>query len=141
VRTRRFLVAPLLVLALAAGACGPKTIHTAALISDQFSQGLLTAQTAVKAAHDVAAMSDDAYLMTQKRFEQVAVVGLAVNQAVRDGDNQKAIVQVAAALQVVDAMLAVDLLKIQPAQRQYAQIALVALKSTLLAYAAVLGGA
>ena len=140
-RLRRLSVSLVVVLALVAGACGQKSIHTSALISDQFSQGLVTAQVAVKAAYDVKAMTPDTYLMLQKRFEQIATVGLSVNQAIRGGDNQKALVQVAAALQVVDTMLAVDLLKVTPEQRQVISIALVAVKSTLLAYAAVLGGA
>ena len=140
-RQRRYAaLVVVLALALAASACGPKSIHTAALISDQLSQGLLTAQSAVKAANDVGAMTPDTYLSLQKRFEQVGMVGLAVNQAIRDGNNQQAIVQVTAALQIVNAVLEVDLLKIKPEQRAYVQIALVAVKSTLLAYAAVLGG-
>jgi hypothetical protein len=138
---RQSLIGVVIVLAILASSCAAKTFHTAALISDQLSQGLLTAQSAVKAANDVGAMTPDTYLALQKRFEQVGVVGLSINQALRDGNSQKAIVQVSAALQVVNAVLEVDLLKVKPEQRAIISIALVAVKSTLLAYASILGGA
>lgn len=137
---RRSVVPFLIVLALLASACGPKTIHTAALISDQFSQGLVTAQQAVTSAYQLQAMDQDTYRGIQKRFEQVATIGLSINTALRTGNNQAAIVQVTAALGVVDTLIAQDIPKLKPDQRILVSLAVAAVKTSLLAYAGALGG-
>lgn len=135
-------IAPLVVLLLLPGlvGCGPKSIHTAAVVSEQSSAGLLTAQKVVTTAYQAGAIPQATYLTLQSRFEQIAGIGLAANQALREGNEQGALVQIAAGLKLLEGAIELDVPKISGDNRTLVLIAIQAVRSGLLAYAAALGG-
>jgi hypothetical protein len=136
----RLTLALALVVALAVAGCATHTIHTAAVVSEQAGSGLLAAQRVVTTAYTAGAISEPVYLSLQSRFEQIASIGLAANQALREGNEQRALAQIAAGLKVVEAAILVDIPKISESNRALVLIAVQAVRSGLLAYAAALGG-
>lgn len=136
-------IAPaLLVLALLPGlvGCGAKTTHTAAVVSEQAAGGLLTAQKVVTTAYQTGAIPQATYLTLQSRFEQIAGIGIAANQALREGNQQGALLQIAAGLKLLEGAINLDVPKITGDSRVIVLIAIQSVRSGLLAYAAALGG-
>lgn len=139
-KLKRTTLIAVLAFALVVSACGPKTIHTAAVISEQAAGGLVTAQKVITTAYQAGAITEPTYLDIQKRFEQIGNIGLAADQALREGDAKTALVQIAAGLKVVQAMIDLDIPKISESQRVFALIAVQGVRSGLLAYAAAIEG-
>ena len=143
-RTVRRATALALVLAavMAVTACGAKTFRTAAIITNQYGQALLTAQAVVRDAYRSGASGWEQadYYTIQATFEKLAIVGLGVTDALEAGDKASAIVQVDAALAMLDAFVANDIPKLSESKRTAVLIAVNAVRSVLLAYASALGG-
>ena len=127
-------------LCLPVTACGPKTIQTAAIINGQFAKALVTAQQVVKTAYQNGAGPQSDYLgVWSPRFEQIGRIGYAATTAIEKGNNQVAIVQVAAALDVVDTLIAVDIPRLSANQQMIVLLAVNTLKGVLLSMASALG--
>ena len=122
-------------------ACGPKTVATAATISDQFSKALVIAQSGVidaKASGVISAATSD---KVQAVLEKVATAGLAVNQALRSSDSKGALAQVQAAIGAIETCIREDIPRLPEHDKATALIVLSTLKGALVAYAGALGGA
>lgn len=132
----------ILLLATTLLGCGAKTISTAAVVSHEFSKALLTAQQITTDTYkaDPTVMSQETYFALQKRYEDLARVGLAINAALRDGDKKSAVAQVSAGLDVLDALVANDLPKLKANERLIVMISVAAVRTVLLSYASSLGG-
>jgi hypothetical protein len=139
VRRRLASVFVILALVLSSG-CGPKVVRTAATLNDQFAKALVTTQSVVKQAYANGAGPQEDYLaLWSPNFEKIGRIGYSLTSALEAGANEAAIVQVVAALGVVDTLIAVEIPKLSSNQRTIVLLAVNMLKGVLLSFASALG--
>jgi len=137
---RRLSAALVALMLIATWGCGPKVIKTAATLNDQFAKALVTTQSVVKQAYTNGAGSMEDYLTVwSPMFEKIGRIGYSMTTALEAGNNASAIVQVVAALAVVDTLIAVEIPKLSANQRTIVLVAVNMLKGVLLTVAGALG--
>lgn len=143
------LVRPLIiVLLVSTTGCAASLMTKAAVANDKLATATRQVQITVEAAHtrdcDLQApglqpcLSDAQYKVAREAFIKTATAGLALNDAIRAGNEQGALTQADAALGLVDQLLSSGVVNLPPDDQL---IARAVLEAARVALAAVKGGA
>ena len=135
------LVIPAFLVLVSLAACGPKHVQTTAIFSEQLGMAALTAQKVVTDLHAVGSLPDASYVAWQNQFLRLGLGIKALNQALRAANGQAVLTQVTAMVDLVTALVTVEVPKLKESDRVLVLVVLGSVKSTLLVIAADWGGA
>jgi len=122
-------------------ACASAPIRKTALLNLELAKGVQRVQVTIEATYKAGEIPQTTYLGFNKAFLKCSVAGLALNQALRESDQQRALLQVSAFVGAIDTLIDTEVIKIPEPARGRIGLALEGLRSVLVAMTATLGGA
>lgn len=121
--------------------CGPHLIKTAAIVSLETSKAVMALQEKVKEYHDTGIINDAGYQVWKESFVKLSDVGIALDKALREGNDQKVIEQIKAGIGFLDFLIQNGIPKIPQDKQVLIMVLIESARSILVAIAAAHGGA
>ena len=117
--------------------CATHQVKTMAIVSRESAKAVQKVQENVKLLHDSGSISDVDYQVWKDAFIKMSDVGLQLNQALREGNEQNAATQINAALGLLDYLIANGIPKL-PTDKQV--IVLILIESARGIFVAIAAG-
>ena len=121
--------------------CASAPIRKAGLLNLELAKGVQRVQLTVESAYAAGEIPKATADGFQRAFLKSANTGLALNQALRESNEQAALTQVAAFVGALDTLLDTEVVKLPEPTRGRVALALEALRTVLITLTATLGGA
>lgn len=125
--------------ALLVAACGPQHLRTTAIFSETLGGAALAAQQAVTKLHDQGDLSETDYQAWQVGFLKLGYGIKALNQALRESNEQAVLDQVAALLKLTEDLVTLQIPRLKADQQMLVLVSLEAARTVLLTISAQWG--
>lgn len=138
---RRTAQAAILATLVLTVACASAPLRRAALVNQELAKGILRVQAVVEQSYRAGELPRPARDAFQRAFLKAADAGLALNRAILASDQQAALAQVLAFTEMVNTLIADEVVKLPASVQTTVLIALESLRAVLLSLTVTLGGA
>lgn len=122
-------------------ACASAPLRKAAVLNLELAKGVARVQATVESSYRAGEIPAGTYVDFNKAFLKAANAGMALNQAIRESNEQHAFAQVNAFVRMVDALIDTEVVKLPEPARTRVGLSLEGLRSVLIGLTAALGGA
>lgn len=138
------LIALLITGSLAMAACAsapvdkPQTLHRLALVSESYAVALQRLQAWEIGQYQSHAISQADHVVWQRRIERFALAGKAANDAIRSASLSSVQAQARAILDVIDELIAEQVIRFTESQRMTATLILESMRTAVLVWSATM---
>jgi hypothetical protein len=139
--SRQACASVVLLWCLVASACASSGTLRLAIASDQLASSTERLQTQVIELRNQNVITAEDFGAWQRRFAKIAKVGLALNEALRKSDGRDTIDQIRAFIDLLDELVAEQVVKVPQQSRLALTIVMESIRATLLTLSVSAGGA